>query len=560
MKKAVIWSCVLLAVTTCAIWFGGRPAYHRFKERRALSQAKVYLGRKDYRNASLSARQALTANPRSIEACRIMAQLAEMARSAQVLDWRKRIVELSPTSDDKLMLAAVALRVQGPPYPVAAQVLEELAASSKNWAPYHVIAAELALRLNKQPEAETHFEIASRLEPANETHQINLAVLRLHSTNATISIGARATLERLSANTELAPVALRWLVADHVNRKDWVTARKVSDSLVTNPPTTLEDRLQNLEILQQLHDPNFAVVLAGTQKLVATNPAAIYVTAGWMAAHTLPDAALQWLTNLPPKLQTEPPVPFGKVECYFANKDWVGLQNYLESEKWGENDFLRLAFLSHAASGRGDGLTSDGRWRLAVRQAGDRLGCLVKLLSLAGSWERLEAQEDLLWLIAQRFPQERWALRDLQRVYFSTGNTRGWNKVAAALSAADPKDFTSRNDFAGTAMLLKLNLPKAYQTAHDLYRAHPEEPVIATTHAYALHLQGRTDDALKVMEKLKPDALENPSLALYYAVMLHTVGQSNKAEHYLGRTEGAKLLPEEKDLAALTRKALSSNP
>jgi hypothetical protein len=52
----------------------------------------------DYRNASHSARQTLRANPRNLEACDIMADLAERSRSPYALDWRGRIVELAPPS------------------------------------------------------------------------------------------------------------------------------------------------------------------------------------------------------------------------------------------------------------------------------------------------------------------------------------------------------------------------------------------------------------------------------------------------------------------------------
>ena len=80
MKKALLATLsVLIAVIVCLGWFG-RPTYRRHQERRSLTQARHFLARGDYRNASLSARQALQANPSSLAACRLMAELAERLR------------------------------------------------------------------------------------------------------------------------------------------------------------------------------------------------------------------------------------------------------------------------------------------------------------------------------------------------------------------------------------------------------------------------------------------------------------------------------------------------
>ena len=76
MKKAILAS-VVIALGCLALWLYGRPAYRRYRETRAVEQARKSLAKGDYRNASLSARQTLQVNPLNLEACRIMADLAE---------------------------------------------------------------------------------------------------------------------------------------------------------------------------------------------------------------------------------------------------------------------------------------------------------------------------------------------------------------------------------------------------------------------------------------------------------------------------------------------------
>jgi len=131
MKKAIL-AGVVLVVGLLGLWFYGRPAYRHYRETRSAQQAVSLMAKGDYRNASLSARQALQRNPRNLDACRVSAELADLSHSPLALDWRRRIAEVEPTFENRLMLARTALRVQESPYALAAQPLEELADSGKS--------------------------------------------------------------------------------------------------------------------------------------------------------------------------------------------------------------------------------------------------------------------------------------------------------------------------------------------------------------------------------------------------------------------------------------------
>src|SRR5512140_3075405 len=170
MRTKALITCTILLALAAALWFAARPAYRHYREHRAVTQAAKFLGRGDWPNASLCARQALALNQRNLDACLIMARLAELARAPQVLDWRRRLLELSPTIDNRLAVAASALRFEGPPFLLDAQTLETLAPDAKAIPAYHVLSAELALKLNQPARAEDHFLEATRLEPTNELH------------------------------------------------------------------------------------------------------------------------------------------------------------------------------------------------------------------------------------------------------------------------------------------------------------------------------------------------------------------------------------------------------
>jgi predicted Zn-dependent protease len=549
MNKAIVGG-VVVVIGLLGLWFYGRPAYRHHQETRSAQQSRRFMAKGDYPNASLSARLALQRNPRNVEACRVTAELAELSRSPSALDWRRRVAEAEPTIENKLMLASTAMRVQGPPYPLATQTLEELTDAGKGVAAYHAACAELALKLKNAGEAATRFEQASRLEPSNEPYQLNLAVLRLQSTNAAVASDARATLERLQASPQLGAVALRWLVAANVTRSDLATAERFSKQLVAGAQSVPADRLQYLTILREARSSEFTPYLESLQRTALTNAPEVYGLSAWMLNHGLVDDALGWLTNCSAKVRSDQPVPLALVDCYMAKKDWAALETFLLEQKWADRECLRWAYLSRAASEQKQNLAAESRWRTAVREADDRFGPLMAILGLATTWGRAQAKEDLLWRIAQRFPGERWALHELEQIYMAAGKTHGLNKVYSTMASYDTRNLAAQNNWVATSLLLKLSLPKAHELAKEVFTQSPGQKDFAATYAYSLHLQGRTKDGLAVFHELKPEALETPSVALYYGVLLSAAGNTNNAGKYLEIARESHCLPEEKALVA----------
>jgi len=554
-KKYWIISGVVLAAVVAlaaAVWFG-RPAYRQYRAARSLKQAQAFLEAKDYQNASLCLRQALAISPNNLEACQLMATLAELAQSPAVLDWRKRIAEIDPSLDNKIMLAATGVRYQSPPFALATQLLAELSATASNSVSFQLVSAQLALKLNRPDVAEAHIAVAAVLEPTNALHQLNLAVLRLQSTNAALAQTARTTLDQLRANHELSPVALRSLVADGVRRGELTAARNYSDQLLADSRATLEDHLQHLSLLKQSQSPELTNTLHVLQLRSATNGPAIYGITAWMIGNGFVNEALTWLQGLPETVRTQQPVPLALTDCYVAREDWSALETFLGPEQWGELDFLRFAFRSRAAQQQNQPLGSSSNWRSAVSQAGDRLGALSSLLQMAERWNRSQDREDLLWRIVGRFPGQRWALRELERGYAAAGNTSGLNKVYDALLALNPNDAGLKNNLAATSMLLKINPTRSYAQARELYETANTNAVFVSTYAFALHVQGKSAEGLKLMQALPEAQLLRPEIATYYAVILSAAGERDKARVYFTAAEKAQLLPEERQLLAQAR-------
>jgi Flp pilus assembly protein TadD len=556
VKKFGFLAILLLLLAAALAWSVARPAYHRRKEAHWLAQAQQFFVHGDFRKASLAARRTLQLNPANVAACTLLAEIGQKAKSPAELDWRRKIVDLSPTLDHKLNLAACALRLQPPPFPLAGETLEEVAGTADQKASYHCLRAELALKTGQMDAAAAEFSHAASLEPTNAIHRLNVAVLQLRSTNGQDAVGARASLETLAREPGFREAALRWLITDCLQRGELGTAMSYSSNLLSSPKAALEDRLQHLTILQQGSAPDCLNYLSQVGRDVRTNAVSVYGLTTWMLGHKMVDEAYVYLTNCPAAVRAEQPAPLALVNCLMAKRDWDGLEKYLQNEKWREQEFLRFAFLSRAAEQQNSSLAAATRWRSALRAAEDKIGPLTALLTAAAAWGRDKDRQDVLWAINERCPRERWALRELARAYQAERNTRGLNRVYAAMASYNSKSFVIKNDFAATSMLLKANLSDAHRLAKEIYTEHPEESVVASTYAWSLHLQGRTREALGVLEKLDPGALEQPNVALYYGLLLSAAGETNKASKFLELAQQSPLLPEEKALVSEATRTL----
>ena len=137
-------------------------------------------------------------------------------------------------------------------------------------------------------------------------------------------------------------------------------------------------------------------------------------------------------------------------------------------------------------------------------------------------------------------------------LYFNSGNTLGLHQLYAFLNSHFPDETSYKNDLVVTSLLLKTDVRKAYQLAEELYTKNPGNPTAASTYAFALHMQGWDRQGIAVLQKLRPTELAQPSVALYYGVLLAATGKTNQASPWLqiAQTKG-HLLPEEQQLLSV---------
>ena len=537
---------VLLAVGA-ALWLA-HPVYKQWKQRRFLNLAQTAQAQGDYRNATFNIRKTLELNPANLEASRLMAQIAEQLKMPQAISWRARVVEQEPdVATNRLELARTALLFGN--IAAADRALKGIKPADCATVDYHILSAMTAFAQNQLSIAGDHCEQAAKLDPQNKFARFNLAVIRLQSTNASVHEAAVATLEQLATDPAHNRDALRNLVGAALKRSDFARAETHSKQLLAITPLAFPDRLLHLTVLKEANRPEFAPYLASLEALAAEEVKNVNALGSWFRTHGMSDEAIQWLLQLPEKIRTERTATGLLAECYGDRNDWTHVELVLADEKWADVDFFRLALLAHARRQLNQKYSSQADWQAAVSAASGKLKALQALFDMTTRWRWRPEQEELAWNIVQQFPSERSLLAVLERIYASNNNTLGLQKVYAAMMKYASPNPVAKNNFAAISLLLNRQVSEASEIARANYDAYPDDSVIASTHAYALHLQGHTGEGLKVLEKLKAAELQKPAVATYYGVLLIADGQTNKARPFLTiAAKSEQLLPEEKAL------------
>jgi hypothetical protein len=547
-----LWKYGSLLGLLILVGFGSSGAYISPRQARLVSQARKYMAKSNTQTALLCLRRALSYNANYVDASRAMAELTEKIRSPAALLWRSRVSELSPKSvPDRFALAQTAMLFRD--YLSATNALAGVPKAERNSLEYHNLAGSLAAALHLLAEAETHFAAAARLEPTNPMPQFNLAVVRLQTTNAHNLELARTALRLLCTNPVVHCQALRELVADSLRSGEKEKSLAYSSELLQQTNALFSDRLLRLDVLRATRSPDFQAALAGAQKEAASEPGKLFEFVTWQQGRGGAAGALAWLQSLPQETQTNQPAALLAADCQAALKQWRALELSLERQNWAELDFVRWAFKSLALRRQELSSSSGIAWQKAFNGTGARKESLVMLLRLTEAWNWVAETEDLLWTIFLKYPGEKWAAVALSRNLLWEGRTRALMALYDEQAKMNPADLSAKNNLAMTALLLEARELRPQDLAREVYRKAPANPAYASTYAYSLHLQKRDAEALRVFAGLKPDQLEDPSVTLYYAVVLQATGNGERARKYFDIATGIKLLPEEQKLLTQAR-------
>lgn len=535
----------------------GVRLFHQWQERHLVRVSAAYLSGGDLKAAMLPARRALQINPDNADAARLIAQIADRGGDKAALDWWRKIVALPQhTTEDVLGLVRSALRVND--LATANKALSSLDDAAKKTAGYHAACGRVAEIEKNIPEAESHWAQASAIEPDNLGYQFQLALIRLGSNDSAKRQASLEILERLRADPKQRVGATRSLIADGVaHHADVKHMQSLASELQSYPEATLGDRLLYLEILRQLHDPAFEEYLTKLEHEAVLNPVDLASLLSWMSGNETASAGIKFAQTLTAESREKWPVPPAIAALYSSAKDWSGLEKMTRNTKWESHDFLRRAFLARALRGQDKTFPSEQEWIAAQKEAAAQPQSLLLLARTVALWGWENETADLLWILAKNDDTRMEALQTLYQHYAEKGDTSGLYRTLLRLVEALPNDLVLQNNLAQVSLLLGADAERARKIAADLVSKYPSNATFLSTYAFSLYAKGDIKGALQAMDKLTPDQLRDPSVAVYYGVVLEAAGQKDKARDYLRRASEAKLLPEEKALVAKAESGLN---
>ncbi len=545
------WLCLLVAVS-----WGGHRFYIRWQEHKLMRQAHVAFDKNDLRWASMAAQRAYAVDPKSVDACRTLAVIAEKQNTPEAIDWRRRTVALVPDSmPDRVALVECALRLKQPA--IATEALAQVPPAQQNDARFHTTAAHLALTKKDFASAEEHLETATRLAPNDSRLQLELAEFQIRSQDEAKREAGRALAGKLKSDPKVRLEALHVLVNDAVRRRSDSASVELAKELDAFPDAPFADRLLALGILRGLNDPAFTAALTRLQGESVKSAEKAVKLINWMNSHGLALLAIDWSKRLPSEMLDSIPLRFALADSYVRLRDWAALKAMVQRGSWERGEPVRRALLAKAARETGDDIGYEKNWVAAVGAAeGDAIR-LNLLQTIAFQWNWPEKGTAVLWMLADNPGAQRDALQALYRYYAEQRDTTGLYRALSRLVAVVPDDPAVRNNYAQISLLLKAETFRARGIARDLHEAHPHDSAYTSTYAFALFQSGDVKGAVKLMSQLTPAQLHEPSVAAYYAIVLAAAGQNDAATEYFGLAEKAKLLPEEEELVAKAKASLA---
>src|SRR6266542_6011890 len=549
-RLAILAATLVTAFLLCALFVSyGSKLYEDWRQNRLLHRAAALLQEGKLSEASQTAQELLARHSGSLPALYILAEAAEKQNLGEAVWRREQIARLLPKDpDSQLNLASAALRFGK--LDVAREALDRVAPIDRDRAAFHVVAGWLARAEGNLAEQEEEFAAAVKKEPNNDLYQFNLAALRIHSSDAEKSAKARGTLERLSKVAPYRTGALRALLNDAVERNDVSEADNLAQQLQMSPEVTFGDYLLCLNFYQKLDEKKFRLLLEKVKPFAARNPSDLASLMEWMNRSGLTGEAVKWIEKLPAEKLTSPLTAVAVADAYANAKNWMRLKRWTRKGKWGESDYLRLAYQA-IATRRSPQDSADtefhAHWRAAEESTHDQPERELVLARLASKWN-LEKESEQLWLrVAENPPLRREALDALRRHYREDNDTGKLYDVLQRLHESSPNEAPITADLARLGLNLERNVERSHELAKEAHDRAPNEINCAVTYAFSLYRLGRSAEALAILQGLPADQLHDPHAAVYAALLLADASQIDAARDYVAAAND-EIYPEEKAL------------
>jgi len=242
-------------------------------------------------------------------------------------------------------------------------------------------------------------------------------------------------------------------------------------------------------------------------------------------------------------------------------KNWARLRRWTKEGDWADSEYLRLAYQAYARQqSRQEG--SESVWHDAERACEENPEREIRLARLASKWN-LPAQAEQLWLRVAHDPlSRREALDSLFAIYRANNDLPNLYLTAMRLHDTSPDEPLIAAEYARLSLLLDRNRDEGRRVAKQAFDQAPSEPPCAVSQALFLNSEGHAADGIAILQKLPPEQLHDPRVALYLAVLLLNDGQPEAARAFIDAANAGFVFPEEKKLLeeAIQKHSLLPSP
>ena len=555
IRKIIFKALAVIAVLS-VLGVSGWYVYRTVRQQHAMASAREFAEKKQYNEAALAIRRALMINPKDLAANKLMAHMADAAGDRQLPMWRRTIAELEPgVTDHYIAWANAAIRFQD--IKGAEQALGLIDEAGRNTGAYHEVAAKLAMLTGRSQEVSGHIAEAAKLDPHNDSYQLQLAAINLGSPIPEVRNAAFSAAEQLTEGSKVRRPALHTLIQAAITGGEFQRALGYTRDMMNGPGGVFEDRMLYLTILKKLNRVELWWFLAQLHADLPANNEDIVTLLSWMNNNGFPKLTLQWSEGLSSGRSTRMPVCVAVAEAHALLGNWSELKTLLKIEKWDELEFQRDALIARVMREEGDEAGSKSHWAAAVTGAGERPVAQAALMRFANAWNWNREYTDLLWRIAAGRTNQSVALKALVEKFSGEDNLQDLLRAFQRMLELNPVDIETKNNVAYASLLLNTDIDRAQLLSREAYSVAPGNAGYAATLALALHYKNKTDQAIKIMTSLEPRELEVPATALCYGILLAASGNADEARKFLHIAETGRLLKNER---ALLAKALESLP
>jgi hypothetical protein len=549
-RRLLFIAFCLLATAVCCLQFEGpRRAWRAFRANRYASRAGALAGSGAFDAARIACQKALALDGNCLRVFRLMLQPGMTPDPQKVLLCRSRIADLDPGDTENLRVLAVASMAAGR-FELANQAINDLVLRFGENADTLELRARFSAARGNLRDAAPQARALLKKNPGNPAGRLILALSQIDGDSPEERDAAESELGVLSSLETTKTEALRGLLQLALRQGDAGRARAVSERLAASPRAEFADWLARAKLVLDAEPARFEELLADLTKRAGSNPTALALVAGWMRKSGRADRVDDWIGACEALRKDAITAQMIRVEACLQQQEWERLRGILKNADWKNLNFLREVYLARALREQNRQSQFLNAWHNATAMAVKNPEHYKMLADTIRTWPGWgDEYWDFLWRAPlASFQNTPWALSELYRHYLEKKDTDSLLRVSRTILEVDSSNLFGKIHFAYYSLLLSNTPGKAMMIADELGRTHPGHPGVATVRALSLLKKNEQNEAVKLLEKLPPEALQKPDTAPVYAIALARAGKMERARQVAGAMDAGGLLPEERAL------------